>query len=132
MQKTTRMKKIDGEKLKKIVESKGYEKAALSREMGFHSCYLNRCMRQNEMNAGGMRVLEILTGISPEEYKYEEPKKQPEPMTFDPKQMEIQVDTESTNDFWKKLYDTIYNATYEAVKKAWNEPVNIERKEKNA
>lgn len=126
----TRMRKIDGDKLKELLEEREINKRELSQEMGFEASYVGHAIGRGEMNAGGMRVLEILTGISPADYEWKEEEPEPvvepvpEEICEEPETNSVKIDIGS-DEFMDKLGKCIYHAVYGAVKKAWNEKVTM-------
>ena len=125
-----RMVAIDGEKLHGILQERGINMRGLSEDMGFECSYINHACGRGEINSGGARVLEILTGISLDDYAKKEPEPEPEVVESPLDRIEDEQDAkiELGNDaFWRKLSLTIYHSVYEAVSKAWNEPINVRR-----
>lgn len=75
------MIQIDGQKLKHIIEERKLKKSHVSKELGFNSCFINKCIYKNEMSQAAARMLEVLFGIQFDDYKYVEPEPVPEPTT---------------------------------------------------
>lgn len=110
--------KIDGEKLRKILDEKELVRAEASRRVGYNDSYLTCAIKRNVIRKNVTEMLDILYGIKLSDYEWTvrtvdqvPPKKVDEPKEEDSISEEI----------WKKLHDCVYSAVYEAVKKAWAE-----------
>lgn len=111
---------VNGDKLRLCLAKKGLKISVASAQMGFNANFLNDCARRGVISAVGKVSLESLFGIRYEDYKAEEPKMETEQepeIPEEPRKMELAVPQE----FWISLYNHIYRAVYEAVKKAWTE-----------
>lgn len=109
---------VNGDKLRLCIAKKGLKITFASAQMGFNNNFLSDCARRGFISAVGKVSLESLFGIRYEDYMVE-PEKEPEAPAEPeaPKAMEWNPPRE----FWTALYDHIYSAVYEAVKKAWSE-----------
>lgn len=121
---------IDGEKLRKMITSRGLSLTDVSEELGFHETWLSRCLNGNYLTKIAIRGIELRYGIRGEDYLVPEPKPEPEPEP-EPKQIELVPDHgETVMDYekladtlrdkifdYQKIYATVYKAVYEALKK---------------
>lgn len=69
---TTKALKIDGEKLKDLLISKGFQPAKLSRELGYSDGYISESARTGKMGIAGIKAIEHYTGIKYEDFKVKE------------------------------------------------------------
>ena len=113
---------VNGDKLKLCLLKKGLRSSEVSREMGFAQNYLSDAARRGQMSGACAVMLENMYGIPLKDYKAElvmipeEPEPEPE---------EHEAPTafawNPPIEFWTALYNHIFSAVYEAVKKAWSE-----------
>lgn len=110
---------IDGQALAKILKDRGIAVTKASEEVGYHFSNLGRCIKTNHMSKNMAYGIELRYGIPREKFVIPEEKTEPEQMAIDL----VPVDKEKPVDpiDYEKLWKVIYTATYEAVKKAWNE-----------
>lgn len=106
-----KMVKIDKTKLENELRKRGLTYANVSRELGFHQGYIADAMHRERIGIVVLRMLEVLYNISPDSYVIEDKKEKIETVDREPK--------ETIN--YEKLYNLVYTAVYEAVKKAWAE-----------
>ena len=110
------MMKIDGNKLTREIEKRGLIGRAMSVEMGYAASYISCCTNRGHMSTSGLKMLEKLYDIRPDEIM---PDKEPETIP-EPEQMTIpEPPADPIN--YERLGQVIYQAVYEAVKKAWAE-----------
>lgn len=117
---TARGFKIDVVKLTSLIKKTGKTSAACSREMGYSDGALSNAFRTGNMSYGMAERLNKCYRISRTEYEFQETAEEKEEKTVvvtEPNKVEFVISAETEN----KLYDIIYRAVYEAVKKAWNE-----------
>lgn len=118
----------DGEKLRYQIESHNYTMAGLSLELGYSRSYFGNLANHNkgifDIPVRTVKLLELV-GIH---YKDYEP--DPEPVEEQPLPWDVYPEVESPlrhltgadiEALCKAMHETIYDAVYEAVKKAWNE-----------
>lgn len=96
--------KIDGDKLRKIIDYKGVSSSEASRHIGMARSYLGKCMARGLMSQQSLMLLESIYGIKRADIEAKE----------EPKEESKDVDM---ND----LYRCIYGAVYSAMKKALEE-----------
>lgn len=102
------MIKINKQRLKNAFYVRDYNLRDASKKLGRHPQYLSNCAHHGEMGAQSVYDIEEVFGIKPTEYIGDE--------VDDPA---VVVDGKNVDKFFEKLYDTVFNATYNAVKKAW-------------
>lgn len=109
---------IDGEKLAEILKERGLMATKVSAEIGYHPSAISRCVKAGHMAKNMAKSIELRYGIACDKFVIPEEKKQPEQASFD-----LVIDEKKTADpiDYEKLWKVIYTATYEAMKKAWNE-----------
>ena len=105
---------IDGEKLRKEFEVRNLKLMDASNKCGFEQTYFSKSCRMNRITKPAMNLLQQMFNIRYEDYKIDEPEQIEE---TEVKENPITI----TEDVSKALYDIIYSAVYEAVKKAWSE-----------
>lgn len=109
------MVKISNEKLLREIEKRGLMGRQMSVEMGYAPGYLSCCGARGQMSKSGLTMLERMFDIRPEEIMKDDdkPEQEPEQMTIP------EPPVEPIN--YERLGQVIYQAVYEAVKKAWAE-----------
>lgn len=118
----------DGEKLRYQIESHNYTMAGLSLELGYSRSYFGNLANHNkgifDIPVRTVKLLELV-GIH---YKDYEP--DPEPVEEQSLPWDVYPEVESPlrhltgediEALCKAMHETIYDAVYEAVKKAWAE-----------
>ena len=118
----------DGEKLRYQIESHNYTMSGLSLELGYSRTYFGNIVNHNkgifDIPVRVVKLLELV-GIHYEDYKPD-----PEPVEEQPLPWDVypEVDPPFRNltgkdieALCKAMHETIYDAVYEAVKKAWSE-----------
>ena len=118
----------DGEKLKNQIESHNYTMSGLSLELGYSRTYLGNLVNHNkgifEIPVRTVKLLEFF-GIHYDDYKPD-----PEPVEEQPLPWDVFPEVEQPlrhltgadiEALCKAMHETIYDAVYEAVKKAWSE-----------
>lgn len=111
--------RIDGKALAEILKERGLQVATVSEEVGYHRSNLGKCIKHNQMSKNMARGIELRYGIPREKFVIPEEKPEPEQMAIDlvPADPGKPVDPID----YEKLWKVIYTATYEAMKKVWNE-----------
>ena len=119
MSKKNNMLPINPDKLRLRLLEKGLQNTTVSIDMGFCHNYISDVLRRKMMGVPCSVLLAEKYGIRYSEYKAEA-ESEPEP---EPEIPEVPATTELTvpPEFWTALYNHIYRATYEAVKKAWED-----------
>lgn len=110
---------INGAKLKKILEDRFLTFSEVSVECGYNESAISRCIARNSMTKILIKALELRYNIRPEDYVIPDPKPEPGSMPEPPEQMsflpgKVEID-------YICLKSIIYEAVYDAVKKAWTE-----------
>lgn len=105
---------IDGEKLRKEFEVRNLKLMDASSKCGFEQSYFSKACRTNKITKPAMNLLQQMFNIRYDDYKIDEPEQIEE---SEVKENPITI----TEDVSNALYDIIYSAVYEAVKKAWSE-----------
>lgn len=100
---------IDKEKFETELTKRGLLKTVLSKEMGFNHTYIGKQVNNGKMRLNTVNYLKGVYNIDPDLYTVKE---ETPPETIEPKECIVPID-------YDKLYETIYNAVYMAVKKAW-------------
>lgn len=109
---------INGEKLKKILEDRFLTFSEVSVECGYNESAISRCIARNSMTKILIKALELRYNIRPEDYVILDPKQEPKPEA--PEQMSF-IQAPGIEIDYGHLKSVIYEAVYEAVKKAWGE-----------
>lgn len=65
--------RIDGQKLRNILNYKGLARQDVSISIGKNKGYLSKCTLLNEMSKTSILLIEKMYGINPEDYEYVEP-----------------------------------------------------------
>jgi transcriptional regulator with XRE-family HTH domain len=117
----TNKKPVDGSKLRSEFMRLGLTTRQIADKVGYNQSTISNWCTENEISMPGMKALELAYGI-----KYED-------IMFDDVKEEQHTEAQEVHNHYHcnvdydKLYQTIYSATYEAVKRAWNEPVDTEK-----
>lgn len=123
--------RIDGEKLKQAIEDHNFIGTELSEKIGFAKSYLSRFTSGSitEMPTRVATLLDLV-GIHLDEYKYEEPEPQDDPLPWDIEHFEekllsapstVILSSESITELCNAMHGIIYDAVYNAVDKAMRE-----------
>ncbi len=107
---------INGDKLRKLIEDRKLTNRQVSADIGYSSWYISNCISRGYIGTPAIKLLEKLYNIKYDDYKIEEPEIEEEPV--------VETETETVNQIpfdYDKLRETIYDAVYWAVKKAWAE-----------
>lgn len=109
---------VNADKLRLCLARKGIRITEASLKIGHCSDYLTTVCNRGTISTSGIVALRSIVGICYEDYKAD-PKHEPEinEKLNAPKAFEWNPPVE----FWTALYNHIYVAVYEAVKKAWSE-----------
>ena len=102
---------IDGAKFKKEVYKKNYNLSSLGVKLGYSHGYLNWWVRDDKLPLGLAYQIEAEIGIPIERYKKKE-----EPTVIE--QPAQQAQASLTKQDLDNLYEVIYSAVHEAMKKA--------------
>ena len=116
---SSKMVKINGEKLYEQISQRGLAKDKMCAELGVNSSYFSVARSRGQLAALMTVTLESRFGIPKDTYVIEEKEEvKKEPVTVEsPKEINMNISSEVE----KQLYKIIYSAVYEAVKKAWAE-----------
>ena len=112
----SRMIKIDGRKLDKIITERGLTRTAMSEKMGFNQGFISNVVSRGMINPYAAKMLEMLFDIKLEEIKVKEPEPE-QPECIKPQEGVL----EAPQIDYQKLYAVIYKAVVEAIKKAGTE-----------
>lgn len=108
---------VDRERMYEAIKKRGLTSSEVSLALGYDKTYITSICGNGKMSLSAAKFLETLYHIMPEEYA---------PITEKVVQKEVQIDkpiqVQSAIDY-EKLGRVIASAVYEAVSKAWNEPV---------
>ena len=127
--KVTDTVRVDGEKLKQAIADHNLIGTELSEKIGYAKGYLSRFTSGavTEMPTRVATLLDLV-GIHLDEYKYEEPEPQDDPLPWDIGEFEerllsapstVVLSGETIEELCKAMHETIYSAVYEAMKKVW-------------
>lgn len=105
--------KIDSEKLRRELSSRGLIAGDVSQEMGHGRNYFSDSFRRGTLSRHAIVYLENKYNIKLEDYKAK-----PEKENIENKQTKEILFSEMTN---KQVYQLMYSAFYHACKKAWSE-----------
>lgn len=100
---------VDGKKMKKLFSERNILLATASKKMGYASNYLSCANNRGELSAAAAHLLQAYFNSYPEAY------------APDKEQAEAPKEVNTTLTDYKQLYQVIYTAVYEAMKKALNE-----------
>ena len=101
---------INGMNLMCELEKRNLNNGDVSEELGFKRGYIRDALRRERISNGAIKMLEVLYNIKPDSY-----------CVVDEKQEEPVVEEKESVIDYDKLRETIYDAVYWAVKKAWAE-----------
>lgn len=103
--------RIDGEKLKKLLDEKKLSRAEVSRRVGYSNSYITCAINRNIIRRYVTDMLDTLYGIKLSDYEFVVRNVDEAPAQ----------DEQMPDEIWKKLHDCVYSAVYDAVKKALSE-----------
>ena len=106
---------IDGDALKRALEQRDLTGTRVSRDMGYNDGYIANAINRNSITPSGAKMLDVMYGIPLSEYE----KKEQAVETVE--QIEETAKEEINVIDYDKLYQIIYVAVYDAVKRAWSE-----------
>lgn len=98
--------KIDGSKLRKLLEQRNIDFATASVKLGCSKTYISDCVRRNKISDQSVKMLSMLYGIGLEDIKKDDPVK-PE---------EEKLDLFENDEMYKTIYTAVYNAIKDAIK----------------
>lgn len=104
---------IDGVKLRHEFEVRNISLKDASNKCGFEDSYFSNVCSAGKITKPASNLLHMMFNIRYEEYALNE-------VTEEPRAEELSTLT-ITEETSKVLYDIIYSAVYDAVKKAWSE-----------
>lgn len=111
---------IDGEKLRKEFIIRNLLFSDVASSCGFEKSYFSKACRFNRISKPAINLIDRIYNIKYEDYKIDDPID--EVVADEVKTVDNSFTiTEITEGASKALYDIIYSAVYEAVKKAWAE-----------
>ena len=105
------MRSIDSVKFLDELEKRNLNKTAVSEDLGFGKKYITDALRRGRISNNAVRMLEAFYAIKPDSYCVED----------NVNYIEIMTDEKESVIDYDKLRETIYDAVYWAVKKAWAE-----------
>lgn len=106
--------KFDSEELYKIFRERGLQSSKLAKEMGVNQSYFSNAKKRGTINEMAVLLLESKYNIPRSRYVIAEGQKKEEDNNVEQK-------TNITEEMKKELYEILYSAVYEGVKKALNE-----------
>lgn len=106
--------KFDSEELYKIFKERGLQCTKLAKEMGVNSSYFSNARTRGTINEMAVNLLEAKYNIPRSRYVIVEEQKKEE-------DNDVKKRTNITEEMKKELYEILYSAVYEGVKKALNE-----------
>lgn len=106
---------VDGKKLADAFKKRGMPYSQAARECGYESNYFAKAAYRGKMSKSAAVMLQALYRMERTEYEPES-----NPVTIGPGSEVQTADNTRTVDF-DSLYNVIYEAVYQAVKKAWSE-----------
>lgn len=92
------------------LEKRNLKNSDVSEELGFKRGYIKDALRRGRISNGAIKMLEVLYNIKPDSY-----------CVIDAKQEKSVVEEKESVIDYDRLRETIYDAVYWAVKKAWAE-----------
>ena len=101
---------ISGQKLRKIIQSRGLTMTDLSRSTGYNPNYISECVHNNSISRAAAKIIENEYGISVSDYLPEPEPVKPEPVKREPEQMSLAT--------WFD-YDALRDAIRDGVVAAW-------------
>lgn len=111
----TRTTVIDGSALRRLIKAQDISLSKASMMLGYDATYLSKVCRDNKIAIPAMKSIKMYFDIEEDAYK-KKPVEKVEPQT-----VEVVQSVGFTDDDARKLYQIIYSATYEAMKKALND-----------
>lgn len=124
--------KVDRKRFDKIVRELGLTKSGISDGIGRSKNYINNCILEGAFPRHAVIALESVFGIKQEDYEAKEPTEVKTADCFflaqgmDESEMQPKVELD-----WMQLYNTIYSAVYEALRKNAKEVCRFEEKKEN-
>ena len=106
---------INPEKLIEELKKRGLTHNRVSEELGYNRNYITGVLKAGRMGRGARKTLEVLYNIKPEDIAPEKEHAE------EPQEPAEGLQGTFTEEFWGRLYKTMYAAVYEAVRKAWSE-----------
>ncbi len=101
-------------KLEREFEKRGMTASDVARELGYSKGYFAGRKNENDtLPVAVVRMLDKLYDIRYDEYKPTDSDMDTKPV-YEPVPLQVEID-------YQKLHDCIYDAVYQAVKKAWAE-----------
>ena len=111
------MMQIDSEKLSAILKKRNLNAVEISRKIGYNDHYISQAIVRGKMSKPTAVALKNYYNIDREDYEWvEKPESNPEPASTAPDPIPACEPID-----YDRLGTIIYNAVYEAVKKAWSE-----------
>lgn len=110
---------IDGDSLKILFQKRGLNMNEVSSNIGYDACYISRATRTNKMSKPAINLLDSMYNIKFSDYEKRE--EEESPVEIVPIQDQEKEETRINEEMANQLYQIIYSAVYQAVKKAWAE-----------
>lgn len=114
---------IDGMKLRQILIDKELSASYVSRELGYCDNHISSICIEDKISKPTLKALELRFGITYDDIKFDEPEPEPEPVEEEKKD-DISGESNPVSIDMDRLYETIFSATYKAMKQALTESVN--------
>lgn len=114
---------IDGMKFRQLLIERELSAAYVSRELGYCDNQVSSVCNEDKISKPMLKALELRFGITYEDIKIDEPEPEPEPVE-EKREDDISEESNPVSIDMDKLYETIFSATYKAMKKALSESVN--------
>lgn len=115
---STRTVAINGEALRLELRKKGLLGVTVSKAIGYDQTYISHAIRDNRIARSAVLLLQTMYNINLDSYVVKE----------EPKLEEVKAEVTEvvqhvglTDDDFKKLYNVVYSAVYEATKRALSE-----------
>lgn len=113
---------IDGMKFRQLLIERELSAAYVSRELGYCDNQVSSVCNEDKISKPMLKALELRFGITYDDIKIDEPEPEPEPV--EETANDISEESNPVSIDMDKLYETIFSATYKAMKKALTESVN--------
>lgn len=113
---------IDGMKFRQLLIERELSAAYVSRELGYCDNQVSSVCNEDKISKPMLKALELRFGITYDDIKIDEPEPEPEPV--DEEKNDISEESNPVSIDMDKLYETIFSATYKAMKQALTESVN--------
>ena len=106
---------INGAKLRNEFAVRKLFMSEVSEKCGFEKSYFSKCIREGKIGKPAVTLLDRMYNIKFEDYRIDDVREMQKTESSDSESLAI------TEEVSKVLYDIIYSAVYEAMKKALSE-----------